>query len=236
MGVGAVIADLLLVDVGGRTLEFLDAVRGGDGVAGGVDPQVAIVALAAGADELDRVRCLQRGADEVIVKPFSYLELRERVAALLRRCYRGRAGCLLRAGPLTIDVAARTAAVGGRPLALSRLEFDLLRTLAGEPGRVFTRRELLRDVWGYPCSTRTRTVDSHAARLRCKLRAAGAERLLVSVWGIGYRLADARSHDADVFDVCARIAGEHASATLTELRSHRTSTQQHAPQAGASRR
>jgi DNA-binding response OmpR family regulator len=182
------VPDLLLVDVNGQTLSLVDAIRGGEGVAGRINPDVAIVVLTGRCDELHRVRCLQRGADDVISKPFSYPELRERVAAVLRRCGRPRRGSVLRAGPLTIDLAARTVAVDGQPVELSRLEFDLLRALAAEPGRVFTRAELLRDVWGYPSETRSRTMDSHMGRLRGKLRAAGAGRIIVSVWGVGYRL------------------------------------------------
>jgi DNA-binding response OmpR family regulator len=146
------------------------------------------VVLTGRCDELHRVRCLQRGADDVISKPFSYPELRERVAAVLRRCGRPRRGSVLRAGPGTIDLAARTVDVDGQPVRLSRLEFDLLRTLASEPGRVFTREEFLRDVWGFPSATRTRTLDSHMVRLRARLRTAGADRMIVSVWGVGYRL------------------------------------------------
>jgi DNA-binding response OmpR family regulator len=180
--------DLLVVDVNGQTLSLVDAIRGGKGVAGRINPDVPIMVLTGRCDELHRVRYLQRGADDVIAKPFSYPELRERVAAVLRRSARPRRGSMLRAGPVTIDLAARTVDVVGQPVELSRLEFDLLRTLAGEPGRVFTRAELLRDVWGYPRATRTRTLDSHMARVRGKLRAAGADRLVVSVWGVGYRL------------------------------------------------
>lgn len=180
--------DLLLVDVDGDTLALVDAVRGGEGVAGQINPGVPIVVLSGSADELHRVRCLQRGADDIVGKPFSYVELRERVAAVLRRCCRERGRAVLRAGPLTIDPAARTINAAGRPVELSRLEFDLLRTLAAEPGRVFTREELLRVVWGYSTAARSRTLDAHIARLRAKLRAAGVEHQLVSVRGVGYRL------------------------------------------------
>ena len=180
--------DLLLVDLDGDTLALVDAARGGEGFAGRIDPGVPIVVLSGGADELHRVRCLQRGADDVVGKPVSYPEVRERVAAVLRRCFREPARMLLRAGPLTIDPAARTVDAAGRPVELSRLEFDLLRTLAVEPGRVFAREELLRIVWGYPTAARSRTLDSHVARLRAKLRAAGIEHQLMSVRGVGYRL------------------------------------------------
>jgi DNA-binding response OmpR family regulator len=181
---------LALIDVNGQTLDLVDAVRGGQGVAGRANPDVPIVVLGRGLDELARVRCLERGADDVVGKPFSYPELRGRIAAILRRAYGNPRRTMLRAGPLTIDLATRTADLAGEPLELSRLEFSLLRTLASEPGRVFTREELLRDVWGYRCPGRTRTLDSHASRLRQKFRAVGAGDLLANVWGVGYRLTD----------------------------------------------
>jgi DNA-binding response OmpR family regulator len=91
--------DLLLVDVNGQTLLLVDAIRGGEGVAGRINPDVPIVVLSGRADELHRVRCLQRGADDVISKPFSYPELRERVAAVLRRAAgRGAGRCCAPAG------------------------------------------------------------------------------------------------------------------------------------------
>ncbi len=80
--------------------------------------------------------------------------------------------------------------VAETPVELSRLEFDLLRTLAAEPERVFTKEELLRDVWGYRSPARTRTIDSHCSRLRRKLRDAGAPALVQNIWGIGFRLMD----------------------------------------------
>jgi DNA-binding response OmpR family regulator len=182
--------NLALIDVNGQTLDLVDAVRGGQGVAGRANPDVPIVVLSRTLDELARVRCLERGADDVVGKPFSYPELRGRIAAILRRAYGKPRRTVLRAGPLTIDLATRTADLAGEPLELSRLEFGLLCTLASEPGRVFTREELLRDVWGYRCPGRTRTLDSHASRLRQKLRAVGVGDLLVNVWGVGYRLTD----------------------------------------------
>jgi DNA-binding response OmpR family regulator len=96
---------------------------------------------------------------------------------------------VVRVGPIAIDRNARRASVAERPLELSAKEFGLLLALARDPGRVHTKQELLRDVWGYASHGRTRTVDSHASRLRRKLAAAGApERYVTNVWGIGYRL------------------------------------------------
>ena len=92
-------------------------------------------------------------------------------------------------GELTVDPSTRAVRVGGRPVALSAKEFALLHTLACDPSRVVPKGELLRDVWGYLGRARTRTVDSHASRLRRKLARAGAgERWVHNVWGVGYRL------------------------------------------------
>jgi len=132
---------------------------------------------------------LDRGADDVLAKPFSYPELRARLAAVLRRADRRRAPRLLRVGELTVDVVARTVRVAELTVELSGKEYELLRTLAREPSRVFTREELLRIVWGRGYGG-SRTLDSHAYRLRRKLTTAGSGPLVQSVWGIGYRLAD----------------------------------------------
>jgi DNA-binding response OmpR family regulator len=192
LGLLGELPDLVLVDLDGDTLALVDAVRGGAGVGGRIDSGVGIVVLSGSADELHSVRCLQRGADDIVGKSVSYAEVRERVAAVLRRCCRDPTRAVVRAGPLTIDAAARTIDVAGRPVGLSRLEFDLLLTLAANAGRVFTREELLRVVWGYPTAARSRTLDAHVARLRAKLRGVGVEHQLVSVRGVGYRLDDGR--------------------------------------------
>jgi DNA-binding response OmpR family regulator len=91
-------------------------------------------------------------------------------------------------GPLSVDRRAHAVSLHGRPVELRRLEFDLLLRLAREPDRVFAKRELLDEVWGYLASGSTRTVDSHASRLRRKLAAVAQERWVVNVWGVGYRL------------------------------------------------
>jgi DNA-binding response OmpR family regulator len=181
--------DLVVVDVNGKTLDLIDAVRGGDGLAGRVDPDTPMIVLSARADELHRIRVLDRGADDVLAKPFSYPELRARIAAVLRRADQRRAPCLLRVGELTVDVVARTVRVGEQTLELAGKEYELLRTLASEPSRVFTRAELLRAIWGHGYGV-SRTLDSHAYRLRRKLAAASSDALVHNVWGIGYRLTD----------------------------------------------
>jgi len=152
-----------------------------DGFATAADTPVIV--LSAAASELARVRLLERGADDVIATPFSYLELRARIAAVLRRTAPRRPQAVLNAGPLRVDVHQRTVRVGQRPVQLSAVEYRLLCQLASEPSRVFTRAELLRDVWGFQAPARTRTVDSHASRLRRKLTQAGGTGLVSNVWG-----------------------------------------------------
>jgi len=97
---------------------------------------------------------------------------------------------MLRAGQLTIDLAARIVEIQENRLELPAKEYDLLRTLAREPTRVFTREELVRDMWGHAHDGRARTLDSHASRLRRRLADAGAHGLLRNVWGVGFRLMD----------------------------------------------
>ena len=182
--------DLLLADVNGETLSLIDAVREADGLASRIDPGTPMLVLTARTEELARVRYLERGSDDVLAKPYSYTELRARVQALLRRNGRRTGGRVIRVGDLRIDLAAREAWIDGARVALTAKEYELLRCLVAEPTRVFTREELLRDVWGYPCTSRSRTVDSHAARLRQKLDRPGEQRLVVNVWGVGWRLSD----------------------------------------------
>jgi CheY-like chemotaxis protein len=140
-----------------------------------------------GADAVDRVRAFRRGCEDYVPRPFHYEELVARIHAVLRRARRPAE--LLVAGPLELDPRTRVAAVAGTPLTLSQKEYALLLRLATDPHRVFTKQELLRDVWDYRSSSRTRTLDSHACRLRLKLRALDAETpFLENVWGVGYRL------------------------------------------------
>jgi DNA-binding response OmpR family regulator len=182
------ILDLALPDQDG--LELLREVRASDRVAGKFDPDLPVLVLSGKASELDRLRGFQRGADDYVTKPFSYSELQARVAALLRRGRRRPGPGRLRVGPLEIDPLCRQVWLHGQEVRLSKKEFALLRALAGDPTRVFTREELLRGVWGYRSMGVTRTLDSHASRLRQKLSLCG-ERFIVNVWGVGYRLVDA---------------------------------------------
>jgi DNA-binding response OmpR family regulator len=147
-----------------------------------------IVIGPAEAEPDERVRAFRRGCDDYLVRPFHYDELVERMRAVLRR-----AGVTpmtrIVAGPLTIDRRARLVTLRGARVELAQKEYELLVHLASEPERVFTKEELLRDVWGYRTRSRTRTLDAHASRLRRKLRAADPEVPLVeNEWGVGYRL------------------------------------------------
>jgi DNA-binding response OmpR family regulator len=140
------------------------------------------------ADPLDRVRAFRRGCDDYVPRPFHYDELVERIHAVLRRAGRREPETVV-AGPIAIDARTRVVAVAGTPLPLSQKEYALLLRLAADPQRVFTKDELLRDVWGYRSSSRTRTLDSHASRLRRKLRLLDPQTSFVeNVWGVGYRL------------------------------------------------
>ncbi len=185
--------DLILVDINGQTLEFLDAIRSGESLAGRADPDTPLIVLSRDADRLQRIRLLERGGDDIVKKPFAYPELRARVAAVLRRSELRRGTRIMRAGLIVIDVRSREVSVFDRPVDLTAKEYDLLVTLAGEPARVFTREELLRGVWGFQSLVPTRTLDSHASRLRRKLADAGAPGMIVNVWGVGYRLMHGES-------------------------------------------
>lgn len=190
--------DLALVDVGlpdASGLELIRRVREADGATARVDPLIPILVVSGRAAELDRLRGFERGADDYVVKPFSYPELRARVVALLRRAQGRRAIGRWRIGGLTVDAVARDVRLDGERLMLSQKEFALLRMLAAEPHRVFTKAELMRAIWGHERLGTTRTLDSHACRLRHKLGGSG-ERWIVNVWGVGYRLLDAPALEA----------------------------------------
>ncbi|MFL5954279.1 MAG: response regulator transcription factor [Gaiellaceae bacterium] len=141
------------------------------------------------ADTVDRVQAFRRGCDDFVGQPFEYQELVERIRAVLRRAH-PRSGEIVESPPVRIDTRTRDVRVDGRRVELAQKEYELLLRLAREPERVFTKAELLHDVWGYRTVGRTRTLDSHASRLRRKLREAGSPVELVdNVWGVGYRLA-----------------------------------------------
>ena len=184
--------DLAVVDLGlpdGSGHELLRKVREAGGSGARVDARLPLLVLSGRAGETDRVRGFERGCDDFLAKPFSYVELRLRIEALLRRTRERPSEGRLRVGELELDPVAREVRLRGARVTLSAKEFALLRRLAAEPTRVFTKSELLRDVWGYRAMGATRTLDSHACRLRQKLSARG-DRFVINVWGVGYRLVD----------------------------------------------
>jgi DNA-binding response OmpR family regulator len=180
------VLDLILPDAPG--LDVLREIRGSDGATSRYDPRLPVVVVSGRSSEHDRVRGFDAGADDYLVKPFHYPELAARVRAVLRR-RAGRREGPRRVGELVIDPATRAVRVGERAVELANKEFALLHALASEPTRVFTKQELLRDVWGYRSLGRTRTLDSHASRLRRKLDPEHT-RFVVNCWGVGYRLID----------------------------------------------
>ncbi len=178
--------DLTLPDASG--LDVLQEIRESDGIASRFNPRLPVIVLSGRGGDEDRVRGFEFGADDYVVKPYIYGELRARITAVLRRVEQRRSGPL-RVGEIVVDPGRRRAWVGGREVNLSKKEFSLLHVLAADPHRVFSKRELLGEVWGFRAPTKTRTLDSHASRLRRKLDPEGA-RFIVNCWGVGYRLLD----------------------------------------------
>lgn len=150
-----------------------------------------IIMLTARSDDIDKIVGLELGADDYLTKPFNPRELVARIKAILRRSERRSAAEAadaqpLRLGNLLIDSQRRIVQVDARTVDLRMKEFDLLQTLAENPGLVFTRERLLDVVWGYDFAGETRTVDVHIAHLRHKL--AGMQPVIETVWGVGYKL------------------------------------------------
>jgi DNA-binding response OmpR family regulator len=183
--------DLLLLDIrlpDASGLDVLREIRASAGATGRFDPVLPVIVLSGRSTDVDRVRGFSEGADDYVVKPFHYQEVAARIRAVLRRRDARREGPR-RIGDLFIDPSRRKVRVADREVALANKEFTLLRALAADPHRVFTKEELLRDVWGFRSMGRTRTLDSHASRLRRKLDPE-AGRYVVNCWGVGYRLLD----------------------------------------------
>jgi DNA-binding response OmpR family regulator len=183
--------DLLLLDIrlpDASGLDVLREIRASAGPTGRFDPVLPVIVVSGRSSDVDRVRGFSEGADDYVVKPFHYQEVAARIRAVLRRRDARREGPR-RIGDLFIDPSRRKVRVADREVALANKEFTLLRALAADPHRVFTKEELLRDVWGFRSMGRTRTLDSHASRLRRKLDPE-AGRYVVNCWGVGYRLVD----------------------------------------------
>jgi DNA-binding response OmpR family regulator len=150
-----------------------------------------VILLTARGEEQERVNGLRLGADDYVVKPFSPAELVARVGAVLRRLASapGVDGELLEFGDVSIDVGARTCVVRGAPAELTAKEFELLLHLARNPGRAFSRDDLMDAVWRYPYYSNTATVTVHVRRLRHKIEEDPLNpRHLLTVWGVGYKL------------------------------------------------
>lgn len=186
-------ADLILLDLmlpDGSGFDLISLARRNAG-------RQAIIVLSSRDDEADRVAALETGADDYVTKPFSPREVVARVRAVLRRAQPAQESSTPSTDdadvvpiPITVDGVCRKAAVDGRPIDLTRVEFDLLACLVEEPGRVFTRAQLIDRVWGDGFAITDRTIDSHVKGLRKKVAEAGGEPNLVeTVRGVGYRLA-----------------------------------------------
>jgi DNA-binding response OmpR family regulator len=182
--------DLVVLDLGLPQLDGLDVTR-----SIRRDSNLPIVMLTARDDEVDKLVGLELGADDYLTKPFSPRELVARVKAVLRRTERpAEPGDVIRAGDLTLDVPRMRAELGGRPVDLTATEFQLLATLAAQPGRIFTRSQLLDAVHGVAFESYERAIDTHVKNIRRKLEPDPREpRYLLTVYGVGYRFADDRA-------------------------------------------
>ena len=154
------------------------------------EQDVPIIMLTARAEETDRIVGLEMGADDYVTKPFSPREVVARVRAVLRRAQpKPEAPPILRAGPIVLDRAEHTVAVAEEPVELTPTEFDILETLMRDPGRVFSREEILEAVHGVAFEAYERTVDAHVKNLRHKIEADPATpQYVLTVRGAGYRL------------------------------------------------
>jgi DNA-binding response OmpR family regulator len=184
-GTSLVVLDLMLPD--GSGFDFISKIR----KAGNGTP---VIVLSSRDGEADRVAALETGADDYVTKPFSPREVVARVRAVLRRLQSSAPAPVPSTSwhtPLRVDGATRRAHVGEQLLELTRVEFDLLRTLLEGPGRVFTRPEIIDRVWGDGYAITDRTIDSHVKSLRRKVsEAGGSPALIETVRGVGYRVTD----------------------------------------------
>jgi DNA-binding response OmpR family regulator len=179
--------DLVVLDLGLPQLDGLDVTRHLRR-----DGDLPIIMLTARDDETDKLIGLELGADDYVTKPFSPRELVARVRAVLRRHDRDGSDGLLRAGALTLDVPRMRLEVDGLPVELTATEFSLLAAMARQPGRVFTRSQLLDAIHGVTFESYERAIDAHVKNIRRKIELDPHDpRHLLTVYGVGYRLADA---------------------------------------------
>ena len=182
-GADLVVLDLMLPD--GDGYEVLGRLRA-------TGSTVPVIILTARGQEVDKVRGFRSGADDYVTKPFGVMELLVRIEAVLRRSGRtdaAPAAELLHFGSVEVDPVERTVRLGAQAATLTPKAVELLQALARRRGRVVSRHELLRDVWGYDASVTTRTVDAHVAEIRRKLQQVGGDESMIdTVWKSGYRL------------------------------------------------
>jgi two-component system alkaline phosphatase synthesis response regulator PhoP len=179
--------DLVVLDLGLPGLDGLDVTR-----ALRRDSAVPLIMLTARDSETDKVLGLELGADDYLTKPFSPRELVARIRAVLRRHERSDTAETIRVGELLIDVPRLRVEVDGRAVPLTASEFELLTTMARQPGRVFTRAQLLDAIRGQAIESYERAIDAHVKNIRRKLESDPRRpRYLLTVYGVGYRLADA---------------------------------------------
>lgn len=182
-----IVLDLMLPGVDG--MEICRRVRG-------KQVYTPILMLTAKSSELDRILGLEIGADDYVTKPFSIQELMARVKAIFRRIDEirigdGQQGGIIHAGELVIDTLKRTVLCRGKPVDLTAKEFELLSHFANNPGRVYSRAQLLDTVWGYGHDGYEHTVNSHMNRLRAKIeKDPSSPEYILTVWGVGYKFAE----------------------------------------------
>ena len=174
-----ILLDVMLPDADG--FKLLGQLRGMDETK-----EIPIILATARGAEFEKVKALNAGADDYLVKPFSMLEMAARIKAVLRRTEREEDSSIVTLGALRIDESQHEVTLNGVSLTLSKKEFDLLSVLAERPGHVFSREALLERVWGANCEVTTHTVDVHIATLRTKL-GDFAEKIR-TVHGIGYKV------------------------------------------------
>jgi DNA-binding response OmpR family regulator len=184
--------DLIILDLGLPSIDGLDVIRH----VRQVDQDVPILVLSARQGEAEKVSALSLGADDYVTKPFGLAELLARVRVLLRRRRRTAMPEILALGRFEMDLAARVLRVGGRAVEVTALEFDLLRYLATQPMRAFTREQIMQAVWGAGHAGTLRTVDNFIARLRTKIELDPSDpQLIETVRGVGYRFNPRRDEE-----------------------------------------